>query len=118
MEVHNMKIYFAHGWNDNEKVECQDGWGIVNNHPAHVKKADILIFKLNEGEISKGILNEIQAAQEANIPIYLLREGRGETRDGRRKMELTNDPKVLAALPLRKWKRNFSNISHPFRDEK
>jgi len=113
-----MKIYYSHGWGDDEETWCLDGGGLPSSHAKYVKQADILIFKLNEGEISKGILNEIQAAQEANIPIYLLREGRGETADGRRRMELTNDPKVLAALPLKKWKRNFSNISHPFRRQK
>ena len=111
-----MKIYFSHSLNDEEKGELEDGWDVSSNHATHVKKADVLIFKLNyeqpsdgrkrrnEGEISKGILNEIQAAQEAGIPIYLWRDGK-----------LTNDPEVLAALPLRKWKRNFSNTEHPFK---
>ena len=111
-----MKIYFAHGWNEIETISCLDGNNISSDHVKYVKNADILIFKLNyeqpsdgrkhrnEGEISKGILNEIQAAQEAGIPIYLWRNGK-----------LTDDPAVLAALPLRKWKRNFKNTEHPFK---
>ena len=102
-----MKIYFSHGWNDKEDIKCLDGNNAPSSHAKCVKAASVLIFKLNEGEISKGILNEIQAAQEAGIPIYLWRDGK-----------LTNDPVVLAALPLRKWKRNFSGIEHPFRSEK
>jgi len=102
-----MKIYFSHGWNDKEDIVVRDGNFIPSHHSKSVKVCDILIFKLNEGEISKGILNEIQAAQEAGIPIYLWRDGK-----------LTNDPEVLAALPLRKWKRNFSGVEHPFRSKK
>jgi len=109
MEVEEkMKIYFSHSWNDEEGILCLDGNSVPSNHAKYVKKADILIFKLNEdGEISKGILNEIQAAQEAGIPIYLWKDG-----------ELTNDWITLAKLPLKTWKRNFSAIEHPFRNEK
>ena len=121
----NMKIYFAHGWQDEERIECKNGWEESKNHPTHVKKCDILIFKLNydfplgerrtktniakhkEGEISKGILNEIIAAQEARIPVYLWKDGK-----------LTDDPAVLSKLKLRKWKRKFKDVEHPFRKEK
>ena len=102
-----MKIYFTHGMNDTEFIECEDGWDIGSNHREHVKECDILIFKLNEdGVISKGILNEIQAAQEADIPIYLWENGR-----------LTDNKDKLRRLPLKKWKRNFKNTEHPFRKE-
>jgi len=100
-----MKIYYSHSWNDKEEIEVRDGNFIPSHHSKSVKVCDVLIFKLNEdGVISKGILNEINAAKEAGIPIYLWRDGK-----------LTDDPEVLAALPLRKWKRNFTNTRHPFK---
>jgi len=102
-----LRIYFSHSWNDEEGILCLDGNNVPRNHAKYVKHASVLIFKLNEdGVISKGILNEIRAAQEAGIPIYLWKDGK-----------LTDNPEVLAALPLRKWKRNFSHVSHPFEGE-
>ena len=98
-----MKIYFAKGWIEEEKIEVRDGNDYTKNHPEYVKEADVLIFKLNEGEISKGILNEINAAQEAGIPVYLWKDGK-----------LTDDPTVLSKLKLRKWKRKFKDVEHPF----
>jgi len=104
-----MKVYFSHGWNDKEGISCLDGNNAPSSHRKCVKHASILIFKLSEsGEITKGILNEIQAAQEAEIPIYLW--------DGRK---LIPSSKITPqSTPLKKWKRNFSGIEHPFRSEK
>ena len=101
------KIYLAHGLMDSEGIEIIDGNAIMRNHPAQVKKCDTLIFKLNKGVISKGILNEINAAQEVKIPVYLWKDGR-----------LTDDPTVLSELKLRKWKRKFKDVEHPFRRRK
>jgi len=101
-----LKIYYSHGWNDGESMVCLDGNIIPSGHPKYVKQADILIFKLNEdGEISKGILNEIQAAQEVGIPIYQW--------NGKELIPSSNLTPQTA--PLKKWKRNFKNTEHPFR---
>lgn len=101
-----MKIYFAKGWREEEKIEVLDGNDYTKNHPKYVKEADVLIFKLNEGVVSKGILNEINAAQEAGMPVYLWKGGK-----------LTDDPVVLSKLKLRKWKRKFKGVKHPFGGE-
>ena len=101
-----MKIYFAKGWREEEKIEVLDGNDYTKNHPEYVKEADVLIFKLNEGVISKGILNEIEAAQEAGMQVILWDRG-----------VLTDDPAVLSELKLRKWKRKFKGVKHPFRGE-
>ena len=103
-----LKIYYSHGWNDGESMVCLDGNIVPSGHPKYVKQADILIFKLNEsGFISKGILNEVQSAKEAGIPIYKW--------DGKKLIpfsELTPEN-----TPLKKWKRNFTNIENPFEKE-
>ena len=101
-----MKIYFSHSWNDKEGISCLDGNHVSSEHPKYVKAASVLIFKLNEdGFISKGILNEIQAAQKAEIPIYLW--------DGRK---LIPSSKLTPQnTPLKHWKRKFKNTEHPFK---
>ena len=101
-----MKIYFSHGWKDRELIKCLDGNDVPSNHAKYVKHASILIFKLNEdGVISKGILNEIQAAREAEIPVYLW--------DGEKL--IPSEDLTPETAPFTKWKRNFKNIEHPFR---
>jgi len=105
-----MKIYFSSGWNDKETIVCLHGNTVPSGHPKYVKKADILIFKLNEdGEISKGILNEIQAAQESGIPIYYW--------DGKELRAQNQNIELFASLSLKKWKRRFVNVQHPFRKQ-
>lgn len=101
-----MKVYYSHSWNDKEGISCLDGNAIPSNHAKYIKYASIFIFKLSEsGEITKGILNEIQAAQKAEIPIYLW--------DGRKLIPSSSLTPQTA--PLKKWKRNFSAIENPFR---
>ena len=101
-----LKIYYSHGWNDGESMICLDGNHVSSEHAKYVKHADILIFELTEdGRISKGILNEIQAAQEAGISIYQW--------DG--KKLIPSSEITPQSAPLKKWKRRFANVQHPFK---